>query len=105
MSSLVPTKKRIKRHAIMYWKSCTASFTSNAKPISSVGKKRQNASIVPAKIIIPPIVGTLFLWTLRSSLGSSTKCLILATLIKEGVATKTTPKAVRNARRSSVKID
>lgn len=47
--------------------------------------------------MIPPIVGRLVRCLFRSSLGSSTKCLSLATLISEGVASSTTTNEVKKA--------
>lgn len=54
--------------------------------------------MVPAKIMMPPMVGTLRRWSFRASPGSSTKCFNLATLMSEGVATITKTKAVEKAK-------
>ena len=60
--------------------------------------------MVPANIMMPPIVGTERLCSLRASPGSSTRCFSFATLISEGVAISTNKKAVLKEPNSSRKI-
>ncbi len=60
--------------------------------------------MVPAKIIMPPMVGTDLRCSLRASPGSSTRCFSLATLMSEGVAIRTRKKAVLNDPINSRKI-
>src|SRR5690349_15248308 len=68
---------------------------------ASEGNQRTKAKNVPAKIMMPPMVGITCLWSFLSSVGSSNSLFRMATLIREGVENKTTPKAVKNVSKSS----
>ena len=54
--------------------------------------------MMAAKMMMPPIVGTLRLWSLRASEGSSTRCFMRATLIRLGMVSSTTMNEVRKPR-------
>jgi hypothetical protein len=96
ISSLTPTKNNMINAAVRYFRSVARLINTSKLIVLFTGSHRENENKIAAKIIIPPIVGTLRAWSFRSSPGISTSCFSLATLIKDGVVMRTTINEVKN---------